>query len=402
MGEDLCYRDPTLGLQDLYNKLQAGPGVRVIEPGAAMLGALGSALAGSPERLQRLFRGTGVEWRGQTAAATTNALLRAGEWAQKGGQVGHAGTGKVTDYAASYADLKSKVAAPVAVPDLNFFGRVADMVGSMSDHRYAIKQNNDNAIAAARALAEHERRTNAAIAAFPQVEKPPPVTNPATDTPATPGGRTAVHPGSPVDARHQPTHHNAPPGGAYATPAPSGGSTHPAYQQNVPPPPGPPINAPGPTHNPSPPGQPPPGLVIAPPPRQPPGRPPATRAPTWERPGPGRSPLPPGTGISPWGESPSRPRGIGAPGDAANRPGPAWSGEPTSATRPGTHTPAGMPPPGQQQPGPGVGYRSQRFNLRRHRRAESDPGEWFDMPVDDDVVSPVINPGDFGWKDDDE
>lgn len=380
MGEDLCYRDPTLGLQDLYNKLQAGPGVRVIEPAAVQLGKLANTVTGLHDRLDNVLRRAGGNWQGATATAATNALQRAGGWASKSGEATHASTARVSDYAASYATLKSQVAPPVPVPTLSFFGSIADNFGAMSDHSRAIKHNTDNAVAAARALAEHERRTNAAIVAFPDIEPPPPVTKPSGRNPISPSGRPAPTPSAAPGRWEHPGTNGLPPGDASSVPAPSS-STHSAAQpQPAPALPGPPNAGPGTTG----------GPTLTPGPGNP-GTPGILPPPIARGPGTGNSTAPrsqlgdrsgtPGRGSSAWSgfpASPMHPRGLGTPASPPGGPGLA----PAGPARP-PNPPMGIPPFLVGQP-------QKKDERDRHYNDTYLPSDELFRPPSDDAVSPVI------------
>lgn len=328
LGDPVRYEYYSLAQK--YAWAQGGMGPAATEPAAAALHTLSSTFDESANNVRKALGSIGVNWRGQAANATSDALRRAAQATSATGESSRSGSNQIEAVGQSWANTKARIPPPIEVGSRNFkdwatdafdaaFGGVFDI---QSDYRKRLHAYQNADATANDALREHEQNVRAANAAFPDfATRPLPAPAPPGPAPAMPQPPTSGGPGAPGPV---------PPGG----PAPNGSPVTPTQPQH---------NAPAPrAPNPSP----------APAPTSPPSSP-APNGGGLLRPDPGGGwiPLVPGTptpGRRPF--PPRRPGPLGPRGDPTGMPGQPNPPQPTpTAPSPGTRPPG---PPGTGVPGP--------------------------------------------------
>jgi hypothetical protein len=208
-----CFYYDQYTLQQLYDKVNGGPGTSVVEPAAATLTALAPEVSGSGQRLQQVMDQAKVSWQGQAAQAAGSAVAQVAQWASAaGGQATHSGGASAQDYASSWAAMKQSVPAPEPVPPANWWDDITDLFGTNSDHAKVVAEN-DNALRnAIDAMVAHEQHTRTALGSFSATAAVPEVTA-QPGLPAGPG-----QPGGPAHPAAGTATGQGTPGAGHATP----------------------------------------------------------------------------------------------------------------------------------------------------------------------------------------
>lgn len=392
-------------LAEKHSWTLGGMGPAATEPAATAFHALAPTFEEISNDVRQSLAGIGVEWTGQAAQATGNALNQAAQSGSQSGQTSRAAGGNIEQVGQSWERTKARIPPPIEVTEPTFNQRVWDaafggLFGVMSDYNDKVAAAKAADVSANDALRENEQSVRQAVAAFPDVTTRPPTPGPGAPGPVPgppPPGGPAIQPtpgrpnqptpptgpgspGTPTQqappTRRQPAPNTTPPPANRPVPAPNGGEWIPLNPGGwVPggPPPGtlPPGGRPRPPFRPPDtnrlPGQP---RTVPRPTGPPPGAPgmPDQRTPLPSRPAPGiPSPGGPGPGIPGPGGSGSGGSGLGSPG-----PGGAGSGAP------GQPQPGVAPMPGGGPVGPPVGGRP-RGTGDRPGRSEGDGYDFGDL-----------------------
>jgi DNA-binding SARP family transcriptional activator len=394
------------GLAEKHSWTLGGMGPAATEPAATAFHALAPTFEEISNDVRHSLAGIGVQWTGQAAQATGNALNQAAQSGSQAGQTSRAAGGQIEQVGQSWERTKARIPPPIEVKEPTFSQRVWDaafggMFGVMSDYNDKLAAAKAADVSANDALRENEQTVRQAVAAFPDVTTRPPAPGPGPGAPGPvpgqppPGGPTIQPtPGGP----NRPAPPTGPGPGSPGTPPQQAPPTRPPAPNTIPPPANPPARAPNDGEwiplnpGPWPPGGPPPGgpprgrprpplpppdtnrlpgqpRTVPRPPGPPPGAPgmPDQRTPLPGRPAPGTpSPSDPGPGIP----------GPGGPGSGGSGPGGLGPG----GTGPGTpgQPQSGVAPMPGGGAGPPLGGRS-RGAGDRPGRSEGDGYDFGDL-----------------------
>jgi hypothetical protein len=220
-------------LEQKYGWMQHGRGPEAVTGGTDLLRVLAKAYADSERAIRTELGQLGVNWEGTAAEAVAAALSRLADRAQDGAATSAAGGCGISAYGDSFAQLKSKIPAPVEAGETSLWGSAADSLGGaragdlsavtglQSDYRGRLAEYRRLDRAANDALYTHEANSHAALEDFPIPDDPRVATTLAAATStlssdassdassgagpgrAGAGGTGAGHAGAPVRA-HDP------------------------------------------------------------------------------------------------------------------------------------------------------------------------------------------------------
>jgi hypothetical protein len=181
-------------LEQKYGWMQHGRGPEAVTAGADLLRALAKDYADCEQTIRTELGQLGVSWEGTAAEAVAAALSRVADWAQGGAATSAAGGSAISAYGDSFAQLKSKIPAPVEAGETSGWGDAADSLGGalagdlsavtglQSDYRGRLAEYKRLDRAANDALYAHEANSRHALESFPIPGEPRVVTAPAAAT----------------------------------------------------------------------------------------------------------------------------------------------------------------------------------------------------------------------------
>jgi hypothetical protein len=171
-------------LEQKYGWMQHGRGPEAVTGGTDLLRVLAKAYADSERAIRTELGQLGVNWEGTAAEAVAAALSRLADRAQDGAATSAAGGCGISAYGDSFAQLKSKIPAPVEAGETSIWGSAADSLGGaragdlsavtglQSDYRGRLAEYRRLDRAANDALYAHEANSRAALEAFPIPDDP--------------------------------------------------------------------------------------------------------------------------------------------------------------------------------------------------------------------------------------
>jgi hypothetical protein len=195
-------------LEQKYGWMQLGQGSDAVSGGTDLLRALARRYADSERAIRTELGRLGVTWEGTAAEAVAAELGRVADRAEGGAATSAAGGSGISAYGDSFAQLRSKIPAPVEAGETSLWGNAADSLGGgrnddlsavtglQSDYRGRLAEYRRLDRAANDALYAHEANSRRALDTFPIPDNPPVVTTlaAATGTPSTDAG-LGKHPG---------------------------------------------------------------------------------------------------------------------------------------------------------------------------------------------------------------
>jgi hypothetical protein len=169
-------------LEQKYGWMQHGRGPEAVAGGTDLLRVLAKAYADSERAIRTELGQLGVNWEGTAAEAVAAALSRLADGAQDGAATSAAGGCGISAYGDSFAQLKSKIPAPVEAGETSIWGsdslggaRAGDLsavTGLQSDYRGRLAEYRRLDRAANDALYAHEANSRAALETFPIPDDP--------------------------------------------------------------------------------------------------------------------------------------------------------------------------------------------------------------------------------------
>ncbi|MDT7563326.1 MAG: hypothetical protein QOG76_1950, partial [Pseudonocardiales bacterium] len=171
-------------LEQKYGWMQHGRGPEAVTGGTDLLRVLAKAYADSERAIRTELGQLGVNWEGTAAEAVAAALSRLADRAQDGAATSAAGGCGISAYGDSFAQLKSKIPAPVEAGETSIWGSAADSLGGaragdlsavtglQSDYRGRLAEYRRLDRAANDALYAHEANSRAALETFPIPDDP--------------------------------------------------------------------------------------------------------------------------------------------------------------------------------------------------------------------------------------
>jgi hypothetical protein len=191
------YRYDHWTLATKFDWLQAGSGPAGAHEGAFALTECARVLSESDPTLRVQLAKLGVDWQGRAASRAADALECYADDVVDAASMSEAGAARTDDYGGSFANLKSKVPAPIPEGENSFGGMLLDgfraaqdwagehlstgrsispavLVDVQSDYQRRVDANAAADQAVNEAFKAHEQATRAALHAIPEPPPPPP------------------------------------------------------------------------------------------------------------------------------------------------------------------------------------------------------------------------------------
>ncbi|GJF03509.1 hypothetical protein PSD17_24690 [Pseudonocardia sp. D17] len=161
-------------LQQMFDWVHHGPGAAALRPMQDGLNSVGRAFADSSINIRSTLQSLGIEWHGTAASAAGAALAAVGQSGAAKGESAEKAGNNAEAHGVDFEQLRSKVAYQDPGPYSfwqqfwdSAWGPAGSWLGTQSDYRDALEQNEAARGEAVRAMYDYEQQARDRVATFP-------------------------------------------------------------------------------------------------------------------------------------------------------------------------------------------------------------------------------------------